>query len=215
MRRDIESILRAKGYAPAIVVLNAYKPGLSWLREVVQPALEAIPRLERVRIAFREFASDRPALEMKSRWLQELYPGPDLLAAAGTYDLVLGSRFVSGGRDADRGIHRRFITLCVRTFIRRLYRLPVRDVSSGFRLFRREVLEAVDLNDLISVGQSVVLEILRKVSLLGFRIGEVPIVFVDRTRGQTKLNFLALLETLLMAVQFKKRYTRKTVKAVR
>ena len=140
---------------------------------------------------------------------------PDLLAAAGTYDLVLGSRFVPGGRDADRGIHRRFITLCVRTFIRRLYRLPVRDVSSGFRLFRREVLEAVDLNDLISVGQSVVLEILRKVSLLGFRIGEVPIVFVDRTRGQTKLNFLALLETLLAAVQFKKRYTRKTVKAVR
>ncbi|MBN1938927.1 MAG: polyprenol monophosphomannose synthase [Candidatus Aminicenantes bacterium] len=140
---------------------------------------------------------------------------PDLLAAAGRFDLVLGSRFVPGGKDADRGLHRRFITLCVRTFIRRLYRVPVRDVSSGFRLYRREVLEAVDLDDLISVGQSVVLEILRKVSLLGFRIGEVPIVFVDRTRGQTKLNFLALLETLLMAVQFKKRYNRNTVKAVR
>jgi hypothetical protein len=82
VRREIEHALRAKGYTPAIVVLNAYKPGLSWLREVVQPALEAIPRLERVRIAFREFASDRPALEMRSRWLQELYPGPDLLAAA-------------------------------------------------------------------------------------------------------------------------------------
>ena len=82
VRREIARVLRAKGYAPAIVVLNAYKPGLSWLREVVQPALEAIPRLERVRIAFREFASDPPALEMRSRWLQELYPGPDLLAAA-------------------------------------------------------------------------------------------------------------------------------------
>ena len=82
VRREIARVLRAKGYAPAIVVLNAYKPGLSWLREVVQPALEAIPRLDRVRIAFREFASDQPALEMQSRWLQELYPGPDLLAAA-------------------------------------------------------------------------------------------------------------------------------------
>ncbi len=81
-RREIERILRAKGYAPAVVVLNAYKPGLSWMREVVQPALKAIPQLERVRVAFREFAPDRPALEMKSRWLQELYPGPDLLAAA-------------------------------------------------------------------------------------------------------------------------------------
>ena len=140
---------------------------------------------------------------------------PDLLAAAEKFDLVLGSRFVPGGRDADRGLHRRFITLCVRTFIRRLYDTPVRDVSSGFRLFRREVLEAVDLDDLISVGQSVVLEILRKTALLGFRIGEVPIVFVDRTRGKTKLDFLSLLETLVMAVKFKKRYTRATVKAVR
>jgi len=82
VRREIAHILRGKGYAPAIVVLNAYKPGLSWLREVVQPELEAIPRLERVRIAFREFTSDQSALEMRSRWLQELYPGPDLLAAA-------------------------------------------------------------------------------------------------------------------------------------
>jgi hypothetical protein len=82
VRREIEHILRAKGYAPAVVVLNAYKPGLSWLREVVQPALTALPRPARVRIAFREFVPDRPALEMKSRWLQELYPGADLLAAA-------------------------------------------------------------------------------------------------------------------------------------
>ena len=82
VRHEIERILRVKGYAPAVVVLNAYKPGLSWLREVVQPALKAHPRLGRVRIAFREFAPDRPALEMKSRWLQELYPGADLLAAA-------------------------------------------------------------------------------------------------------------------------------------
>jgi hypothetical protein len=65
------------------------------------------------------------------------------------------------------------------------------------------------------VGQSVVLEILRKTALLGFRIGEIPIVFVDRTRGKTKLDFLSLLETLVMAVKFKRRYTRDTVKAVR
>lgn len=140
---------------------------------------------------------------------------PDLLAAAARADLVLGSRFVPGGRDADRGLHRRFITFCVGTFIRRLYGLSIRDVSSGYRLYRREVLEAVDLDDLISVGQSVVLEILRKTALLGFRIAEVPIVFVDRVRGRTKLDFLSLLETLVMAVKFKKRYTRETVKAAR
>jgi hypothetical protein len=80
VRREIARLLRAKGYAPAVVVLNAYKPGLSWLREVVQPALEAMQRVARVRIACREFAADPPGLEMRSRWLQELYPGPDLLA---------------------------------------------------------------------------------------------------------------------------------------
>jgi len=138
---------------------------------------------------------------------------PALLQAARDYDLVLGSRYVKGGKDADRGIHRRLITFGVRSFIRRLYKIPVRDVSSGFRCFRRAVLEAVDLDDLISVGQSVVLEILYKTHLLGFTIGEVPIVFVDRTRGETKLNLLALLETLLMAVKFKKRYPPENVKA--
>jgi dolichol-phosphate mannosyltransferase len=140
---------------------------------------------------------------------------PDLLAAARDYDLVLGSRYVKNGRDSNRRLLRRLISFCVRTFIRRLYRIKIKDVSSGFRLYRREVLEAVDLDDLISVGQSVVLEILRKVDLMGCRIGEVPIDFIDRTRGRTKLDFLALLETLLLALKFKKRYTRETVKAVR
>ncbi len=140
---------------------------------------------------------------------------PALLAALERHDMALGSRYVAGGRDANRGLHRRIITACVRVFIRRLYKVRIRDVSSGFRAYRREVLEAVDLDDLISVGQSIVLEILRKVDLLGFSVVEIPIVFIDRTRGETKLDFLALLETLLMAVKFKKRYTPRTVKPVR
>jgi dolichol-phosphate mannosyltransferase len=140
---------------------------------------------------------------------------PDLLAALKTNDMALGSRYVKGGRDANRGPIRRLITLCVRSFIRRLYKVKIRDVSSGYRAYRREVLEAVDLDDLISVGQSIVMEILRKVDLMGFSVVEVPIDFIDRTRGQTKLDFLALLETLLMAVKFKRRYTAKTVKSVR
>ena len=71
----------------------------------------------------------------------------------------------------------------------------MKDVSSGFRCFRREVLEAVDLDDCISVGPSVVLEVLYKAFLRGYRIGEVPIVFVDRKRGKTKLDGLTLVET--------------------
>jgi dolichol-phosphate mannosyltransferase len=131
---------------------------------------------------------------------------PALLQAAGGYDLVLGSRFIAGGRDADRSLLRRLITRLVRAFIRSRFHLPVRDVSSGFRVFRRRTLEALDLDDLVSVGPSVVLETLYKAHLLGLAIGEVPIVFVDRTRGKTKLSCLTLLETLVMAFQFKRRF---------
>jgi len=131
---------------------------------------------------------------------------PDLVAAADRYDVVLGSRFVPGGRDADRSLVRRFITLLVRLFIRRKFRFPVKDVSSGFRCFRREVLEAVDLDDCVSVGPSVVLEVLDKAFLGGFRIGEVPIVFVDRKKGKTKLDLLTLVETLVAALRIERRY---------
>ena len=137
---------------------------------------------------------------------------PVLLKACEDYDLVIGSRFVKGGKDEDRNLVRRIITFFVRGFIRRKFHLPVRDVSSGFRCFRREVLEAIDLDDLISVNPSIVLEILYKAHLLDFTIKEVPIEFIDRTRGKTKLNFLILLDTLAMALLFKKRYTKDSVK---
>jgi dolichol-phosphate mannosyltransferase len=96
--------------------------------------------------------------------------------------------------------------------VRRQFHIPVRDVSSGFRCFKREVLEQVDLDDCISVNPSIVLEILYKANLLGFTMTEVPIEFIDRTRGKTKLNFVILLDTLLMALLFKKRYTKANVK---
>jgi dolichol-phosphate mannosyltransferase len=131
---------------------------------------------------------------------------PDLVAAMGGCDVALGSRYVKGGRDADRGIHRRFITFLVRRFIRSRFDIPVKDPSSGFRCFRKEVLERIGLDDMISTGPSVVLEVLYKASLLGYRIGETPIVFIDRSRGKTKLNLLTLFETLIMALKIRRRY---------
>ena len=137
---------------------------------------------------------------------------PDLLEKAEDHDLVIGSRFVKGGKDQDRNLIRRFITFLARNFVRRQFHIPVRDVSSGFRCFKREVLEAVDLDDCISVNPSIVLEILYKAFLMDFSMLEVPIEFIDRTRGKTKLNFVILLDTLLMALLFKKRYTKANVK---
>jgi dolichol-phosphate mannosyltransferase len=135
---------------------------------------------------------------------------PDLVEAMKNCDVAIGSRFVKGGKDADRGLHRRLITALVRRFLRRQFRFPVKDVSSGFRCFRKDVLERIDLDDMISVGPSIVLEVLYKVSLQGFRISEVPIEFVDRKQGKTKLNLLILLETLIMAIRIKRQYKPET-----
>jgi dolichol-phosphate mannosyltransferase len=129
-----------------------------------------------------------------------------LLKGARRADLVLGSRFVAGGMDADRSAGRRLISFLVRRFIRRYFRIPVNDVSSGFRCFRREVLERIGLDSLISTGPSVVLEVLYKAFRLGFTVGEVPIVFIDRKQGRTKLTGTTLWKTLLMALRIKKRY---------
>lgn len=156
----------------------------------------------------------KSALELRPDCVVEMdgdfshQPGfiPDLVEAMKSCDVAIGSRFVKGGRDADRRFLRRLITALVRRFLRRQFRFPVKDVSSGFRCFRTEVLRRIDLDDMISVGPSIVLEVLYKASLLGFRIGEVPIEFVDRKRGKTKLNLLILLETLIMAMRIKQQY---------
>ena len=81
MRPSLAKILREKGYRPRLTVLNAYKPGLSWLLEVVGPQLRKTPGLARVELAFRPFSAGPNTLEMESRWAQEIFPGPDLLAA--------------------------------------------------------------------------------------------------------------------------------------
>ncbi len=133
---------------------------------------------------------------------------PDFLRAIRKCDVVIGSRFIPGGRDADRNLVRRTITFLARNFVRRKFHTLVRDVSSGFRCFTRAVLAAVDLDDMISVGPSIVLEILYKLTLLGAVIHEIPIIFVDRRRGRTKLSGLTLVETLMMVLKFKRQYGR-------
>lgn len=128
---------------------------------------------------------------------------PAMLDALRQCDVVLGSRFVPGGRDLDRGWGRRCITRAAGTFVRTLLRLELRDVSSGFRCYRREVLEQLDFDQILSTGPSVVLEILYKVVLGGWRVCEIPIVFSDRRQGESKLNFGILLKTLGMVMRLR------------
>src|SRR3989339_1920949 len=84
--------------------------------------------------------------------------------------------------------------------------VTVKDPTSGFRCFKREVLENIGLDSMISTGQWIVSEVLYKVHLQGYKIGEIPIVFIDRTQGETKLNLKALFQSLYMVYKFRRTF---------
>lgn len=129
---------------------------------------------------------------------------PELIAAAADCDVVVGSRFVRGGKDLDRGWVRHFITLLANFYIRRILKITdVHDCTSGYRLFRRQVLETVNLDNSISLGPSVVQELLYKAVLRGFKVREIPIVFVDRKKGQSTFSWRIMVQSLLMTLILK------------
>jgi dolichol-phosphate mannosyltransferase len=129
---------------------------------------------------------------------------PEMLREIDSCDVVIGSRFIKGGSDNDRSIYRTILTRLVALYVRTLLGVKVRDVSSGYKLFKRKVFEKIDLEDMISTGPSVVLETLYKLTLSGFKIKEVPIRFVDRKLGSTKLDIITLLETMVMVLKLRK-----------
>lgn len=128
---------------------------------------------------------------------------PSLLEAMQHADMAVGSRFIGGGKDVNRGVIRKVITNLAGIYVRVLLGLKIKDVSSGYRCFKRKVLEAIELDSLVSTGPSIVSEVFYRAHLKGFSIKEIPIVFEDRIHGETKLNFKILIKTLLMVIKFK------------
>jgi len=118
--------------------------------------------------------------------------------------LVLGSRAVSGGRDADRGRLRRLVTRAANLYIRVLLGVPVRDCNSGFRCWRRSTLEAIDVGATFSRGPAIVQELLFKTARRAIPMAEVPIDFVDRVRGESNLTLRILMQgyTTVMALRW-------------
>lgn len=130
---------------------------------------------------------------------------PDLLAATVDHDLVIGSRYVPGGGVVNWPLHRRALSQGGNLYVRALTGVPVTDVTSGYRAFRREVLRAIDLTSLRSEGYSFQVETALRAWRAGFRIGEVPITFVERVAGRSKISraivFEAMLRVMLWGVR--------------
>jgi len=118
-------------------------------------------------------------------------------------DLVLGSRRVKGSKEVGRSLLRRFVTLVANLYIRLMLGIKVKDCNSGFRCFKRIVLEKINLESLESRGPAIVQEILFKAHLKGFKIKEIPIIFSDRTKGNSKLGIPQLAAGYFMVLKLK------------
>jgi glycosyltransferase involved in cell wall biosynthesis len=113
---------------------------------------------------------------------------PRLVEAAAAADVVIGSRYVDGGRIEGWPPHRRILSRSANAFVHALFHLPARDCTSGFRLYRRPVVEAIPWERVQSTGYSFLVESLYWAAQ-GRRIAEVPICFRDREQGASKLGW--------------------------
>jgi len=135
-------------------------------------------------------------LEMDADFSHDPADVPRLIAAAAGADLVLGSRYVEGGSIGSWGAVRRFVSSGGSWYARVLLGVGVHDLTGGFKCFRREVLEALDLRAIDSRGYAFQIETTYRALRAGFGIVEVPITFIDREHGSSKMSRSIVLEAI-------------------
>lgn len=123
---------------------------------------------------------------------------PDFLEAIKDNDLVLGSRYISGVNVVNWPMRRLMLSYGASYYTRAITGMPIKDPTGGFKCFRRRVLESLDLNRIQSDGYSFQIEVSFKVWRKKFRIKEIPIVFVDRHSGTSKMNRRIVFEAVWM-----------------
>jgi dolichol-phosphate mannosyltransferase len=122
---------------------------------------------------------------------------PALSAATAQFDVVIGSRYLHGVSVVNWPLHRIFLSTFANRYIKFVTRLSPKDCTSGFRCWRREALAKLPLETVVSDGYAFLIEMLFEASRRGARIGEVPIIFVERREGQSKVSKAVLLESLI------------------
>lgn len=120
----------------------------------------------------------------------------DLLDGATDADLVLGSRYVRGGGVRDWGLARRLISRGGSLYARTILGVRIRDLTGGFKCIRREVLETIELGSVQAEGYVFQIEVTYRALVAGFRVKEIPIVFVDRAEGTSKMSTRIAVEAM-------------------
>ena len=135
-------------------------------------------------------------LEMDSDFSHSPADVPRLIKAAENADLVLGSRYVPGGGVSDWGFLRRALSRGGSWYARLILRVKVHDLTGGFKCFRREVLEALDLASIHAEGYGFQIELTSRALRAGFRVEEIPIVFRERQAGLSKMTARIAVEAV-------------------
>jgi len=136
---------------------------------------------------------------------------PNFVRAAENADLILGSRYMNGIRITNWPISRLILSKSASLYVRIITGMPLTDPTGGYKCYRREVLTAIDLDSIVSNGYSFQIEMKHNAWMKGFRIAEIPITFVDRRSGYSKMNTGIFSEALweVWKLAFNSRFRRK------
>jgi dolichol-phosphate mannosyltransferase len=128
---------------------------------------------------------------------------PQFFEEIKTNDMVIGSRYIKGGGVVNWGMIRKIISMGGSFYSRLILGINVRDLTGGFKCFKKEVLNTIDINNLKSNGYSFQVETTYKSIINGFKVKEIPIIFEDRRVGQSKMSYKIFIEALFMIVKLK------------
>jgi dolichol-phosphate mannosyltransferase len=123
---------------------------------------------------------------------------PRLLEASRRADLVVASRYVPGGALRNWPLHRRWLSVFANRYVRAITRLPIRDCTSGFRCWRRDLLQRIPLERIVSDGYAFQVELTWEAARAGGRMIEIPIIFVERRHGASKMSGRVIVESAVL-----------------
>jgi dolichol-phosphate mannosyltransferase len=208
-RENLEAMVRALGDKGVhVLVIDDNSPdGTGQLADRLAGELDYVGVLHRERkeglgpvyiAGFRRALAEGAelVLEMDCDFSHDPNDVPRLLGAAEDADLALGSRYVAGGDVRNWGMVRRFVSAGGSWYARMLLGAPVRDLTGGFKCYRRRVLETIDLDAIDSKGYAFQIETTYRALRAGFRVVEIPITFVDREAGGSKMSKTIVAEAI-------------------
>ncbi|MFA6423019.1 MAG: glycosyltransferase family 2 protein [Patescibacteria group bacterium] len=139
---------------------------------------------------------------------------PELIRKSEKYDLVLGSRWVKGGGVIGWPFYRYLTSWGANLLTRSLLRLKPKDITTGYRCYKVEVLKKINLDEIVSTGYAFMEELIFRVQRAGFKIGEIPIIFVDRKIGKSKMGIKEIISSAraVFKLLMKQKKTRQMVK---